>query len=364
MNDTKVFLLDRHDNLGYAMFKERYLEEKKPVIISNSFKWSALEKWSLDYLKKIYPDKMIILTVFNPTLNTLGCEIKLKLPEAIDLINNNTDKNKKYYLMQRSIHDEFPELTPDIAVPKYADNNYTHINLWLGEKNINTKPHYDYYDNFLTQIFGRKRVRLFAPNDTPYMHAYSINDTMTVEGVQYPSVHSSQIADIDLVDANEFPNIKFATPFEGILNPGDLLYIPAGWWHEVKSLDVTMSINFWWKIKIENFPIYQLTSLVCSYFNWFGESFHKKIRSAFDLAEFRDDFQVAEFCLLKNLICVSALFLLSHLNRILENKNVELNKYKILEWKKYLERAKSCNDALLDRKKIQDIISIIKSLEY
>ena len=34
---------------------------------------------------------------------------------------------------------------------------------------------------------------------------------------------------------------------EGILEPGDGLYIPLGWWHYVRSLDVSFSVSFWWK---------------------------------------------------------------------------------------------------------------------
>ncbi len=361
MNKNKEYLLDRCDDIEHTTFKTDYLLKKKPVIISRSFRWKALEKWNPVYLKKIYQDKVVTLTVFEPTVNMPGSEIKLKLSEAIDLISNNTDKTKKYYLMQRSIHDEFPELIPDIDMPKYADNNHKHtINLWLGEKSINTKAHYDYSNNFLVQIWGRKRVRLFAPADTQHMHTYSIKDTVIMGGVHHPAVQASKIADIDLVDLNEYPNIKLATPFEGILNPGELLYIPAGWWHEVKSLDLSISINFWWKIKLEDFPNQQLISVVCSYFTWYGESFSEKIRLAFDLTEFNDDLDVAEFCLAKNLKCVSSLFLLSYLNKLLVNNNTKLATHKMLELKKYLETSETCNDELLDNNKIIDIIETIK----
>jgi lysine-specific demethylase 8 len=31
-----------------------------------------------------------------------------------------------------------------------------------------------------------------------------------------------------------------------ILEPGDTLYIPVGWWHYVRSLSVSFSVSFWW----------------------------------------------------------------------------------------------------------------------
>ena len=40
---------------------------------------------------------------------------------------------------------------------------------------------------------------------------------------------------------------KKAEYVEGILEPGDGLFIPVGWWHYVRSLDVSFSVSFWWK---------------------------------------------------------------------------------------------------------------------
>ena len=40
---------------------------------------------------------------------------------------------------------------------------------------------------------------------------------------------------------------KKAEYIEGILGPGDGLFIPVGWWHYVRSLDVSFSVSFWWK---------------------------------------------------------------------------------------------------------------------
>ena len=31
-----------------------------------------------------------------------------------------------------------------------------------------------------------------------------------------------------------------------ILEPGEMLYIPVGWWHYVRSLSVSFSVSFWW----------------------------------------------------------------------------------------------------------------------
>lgn len=356
----KPQMIHKCDNLNHQDYINNHLKKQIPTIISNALEWDAIGKWTPSYLKEKYPNKDLALTVFDPTINMPGTELPLKLSEAIDLICNNQDKHKKHYLMQRSVEKDFPELLPDFDLPKYADKNKKHvINFWFGESATNTKPHYDYSNNFLTQICGRKRVRLYAPSSTVNMYPYSIKDTVTMGGVKHPVVQGSQIADTDFINETEFPNFRLVEVFEGILYPGDLLFIPAGWWHEVKSLDVSMSINFWWMTTIETFPRKQLTDVLCSYFHWYGDSFHENVRLAFDLTQFSDDLQVAEFALTHDLRCVSALFILTYLCLA---KTIDADG-KIAEWKHYLITAEMGDDALLERDKLHTMIHTLKTFD-
>jgi lysine-specific demethylase 8 len=51
--------------------------------------------------------------------------------------------------------------------------------------------------------------------------------------------------DVDNPDYDAYPLAESAEFFETVLGPGDILYIPAGWWHFVRSLTPSFSINFW-----------------------------------------------------------------------------------------------------------------------
>ncbi len=46
-----------------------------------------------------------------------------------------------------------------------------------------------------------------------------------------------------------YPKYFLSSPQKYILNPGDALVIPKGWWHWVNSFDNTFGINYWWNDK-------------------------------------------------------------------------------------------------------------------
>jgi ribosomal protein L16 Arg81 hydroxylase len=45
-------------------------------------------------------------------------------------------------------------------------------------------------------------------------------------------------------DLEKFPEYTGAHPFEVVLHPGEVLFIPANWYHYVVSLDPSISLTF------------------------------------------------------------------------------------------------------------------------
>ena len=87
-------------------------------------------------------------------------------------------------------------------------------------------------DNILIHIVGRKKVVLFPPTES--LNLYMDGD-------------KSEIIDIDNPDFERFPKFKNVQRYECILEPGDILFIPALWFHNVKALDFSVSVNVFWK---------------------------------------------------------------------------------------------------------------------
>ena len=58
-------------------------------------------------------------------------------------------------------------------------------------------------------------------------------------------LHVLQV-DVEAPDLFEFPKIRDAVYQECILKEGQMLYIPKGCWHYIRSLSVSFSVSFWW----------------------------------------------------------------------------------------------------------------------
>ena len=105
-------------------------------------------------------------------------------------------------------------------------------NVWAG-RCVTSRIHFDGLDNLHYVLAGRKRVRLWSPWDTA---------SLAPRGVQQLPVESlagSSLAP-DLVKA---PRFLEADMYEAVVQPGDAIFIPAGWWHEVSTNEPSHSAS-------------------------------------------------------------------------------------------------------------------------
>ena len=52
--------------------------------------------------------------------------------------------------------------------------------------------------------------------------------------------------DVENPDYEKFPSYLGVPYWQGVIEEGDMLYIPPKYWHFVKSLSVSFSVSFWW----------------------------------------------------------------------------------------------------------------------
>ncbi len=105
---------------------------------------------------------------------------------------------------------------------------------WLGPAGTVTPLHCDYDDNIFAQIWGSKRIFLSPPHHDEFLYPNEAN------AILFGSPVNPEAPDFD-----KFPLARHATLIECTVNPGDMLYVPAGWYHYVRALTFSLSSNRW-----------------------------------------------------------------------------------------------------------------------
>ena len=110
--------------------------------------------------------------------------------------------------------------------------------MWMSlhGRRLHTPCHYDGASNFLCQLRGSKRVRLFAPSQSFRLYPYPVGHPL--------DNFAMAMADLDgSVNDPRFPAFRAAHGLTGNLSPGDVLFLPKFWWHHVEQLETTGPVH-------------------------------------------------------------------------------------------------------------------------
>jgi len=130
---------------------------------------------------------------------------------------------------------------PDAPAGCKLDGDAT--GLFIGMAGQITKLHYDWWHGWLTQTIGRKRVLLLPPGESRYLYCHSPFFGALDRGL------TRLPPDLETL-TGEFPDTRLAKRYDILLEPGDMLYIPPFWWHEVYYLDHAISFGFRFKPRL------------------------------------------------------------------------------------------------------------------
>ncbi|CAH1256690.1 JMJD7 [Branchiostoma lanceolatum] len=112
------------------------------------------------------------------------------------------------------------------------------------------------------KISGKKEVILFEPNDSTRLYEAPIldailwfnNRTGKFRRKTLLEVGTFAMSPVDILKPNfkRFPKFAEAVPLNCTIDEGEVLYMPAHWWHEVQSYPSStqhrnLAINFWYE---------------------------------------------------------------------------------------------------------------------
>lgn len=129
------------------------------------------------------------------------------------------------------------ELARDLVpLPYYPDRDLYEANLWLGPGGQKSGLHFDEPDNFNCTIVGSKRWLLFPQHEHPRLLASGGFSDSIARGF-----HTGEEARF------EHPARRHSRGYECVTQPGQILYLPGGYWHQVFSgPETNLALNYWY----------------------------------------------------------------------------------------------------------------------
>ncbi len=238
--DPAYTTVEKRAGIPHEEFMARYVRGCRPVVITDiANDWPAMKRWSPQDLKQRFGMHQVEIQdgrESDPKFeeNKLAHRKVVPLADFVDRVVNGGPTNDCYMTANNEliIRPEFAALMDDIGtLPAICDRSLLRSLswFWFGPAGTNTPLHHDTVMLFHTQVVGRKRWRFISPLDTP--RVYNFN------GVFSP-------IDLDKPDFERYPAFRGVKVLEVVAEPGDTVFLPLGWWHQVTALDVTISYSY------------------------------------------------------------------------------------------------------------------------
>lgn len=214
-------------------FFERWWATATPVVFTDIVaRWPAVQRWRLPELRARFG--AVTVQACTGRADDARCDANwrrysqaIELGAFIDRVLACTEPTNDLYLIANNRNTARPELATlwdDVVLPPgWFDEAKlaTGSALWLGPGGTRTPLHHDTSNILFCQVVGTKRVTLCPPWASALLGR--------ADGV-YATVSPQRAR-------------ALAAPVVEVeLRPGDALFLPVGWWHEVLAHEASVSL--------------------------------------------------------------------------------------------------------------------------
>jgi histone arginine demethylase JMJD6 len=230
--------IERRSGLDWDSFLEEYVKPNKPVILTDaSVGWQAHQIFNPGFFRDKFPSK-------TATIN----DREYTISDYVGMMEKGTEENPAPYPFKIDIDKNFNELLPYLEPGfRILDKNRLKSG-YITRRLIpqcSTKEiffggvsgwfpyiHYDLFGLYaiVTQVYGRKQFIVYDPSQASLMYPEK----------EHP--WKSSIKNYHQPDYNQYPLFRNAKPVSDVVNPGETIFVPKGWWHTARSLEPTISI--------------------------------------------------------------------------------------------------------------------------
>lgn len=221
----------RVDSPSVEDFNELYGEPGKPVLITGVVsKWKACSLWSPEYFKSLAGARLVpVKRMDNGNYLQARTEM-MTLADYLDSVVRMPDGSERLYLSQQAIGRILPEIASDYTVPAYINSPKPLSVCYIGS-HVHSQIHFHKYGKaLLCVVSGSKKIKLFAPDQTPFL--YQTHNFSKING--------------EPVDLDVYPLYEKAQYYECEVKSGEMLFFPIYWWHGVETEEFTSAVVFFW----------------------------------------------------------------------------------------------------------------------
>jgi hypothetical protein len=226
--------IERRHSLSVQEFRDVYEIPGKPVILTDVVtQWPAWGKWNEAHLLDVCGEQMFQAEAVKMTMQNYLTYARQAAEES------------PFYLFDKSVLGSCPHLSSDFEVPSYftedlfsvlgdrrADFRWLIVGPLRSGSTFHIDPNRTSAWNAVLQ--GRKKWIMFPPHITP-------------PGV-FPSADGAEVTSpVSVVEwfLNFYDDARNSAhpPIEFVCHPGEMVFIPHGWWHLVINLDFSIAIT-------------------------------------------------------------------------------------------------------------------------
>jgi hypothetical protein len=239
-SDPEYRTVEKRADLSEEEFAARYVRGCRPVVLTGHTRdWPAMRSWSPQDLKRRFGHLDVDIQSernadANYEQNKLLLTRRLNLSAFVDQVVQGGATNDYYLTANNEVlrRPEFAPLLDDIGtLPPLCDRSQlaARSSFWFGPAGTVTPLHHDTLMLFHTQVVGRKRWRFVSPLE--WSRVYNLRNVFSEVDLERP-------------DPARYPIFEEATVLEVVVEPGETMFLPLGWWHQVASLDVSLSFSY------------------------------------------------------------------------------------------------------------------------
>lgn len=248
-------------SLTPELFIEHYRKSGTPVVIRGLLETEP--EWNLQFLCSQLGDRPFPIRYYGweryqqdkRQWTSMGSGVETRsmpFSHYATLLENGEARKQDLYLGKCSLKQTSLGTSPGLQQAETQlglTQPVSSANLWVGLGGHVTCLHCDPFDGILMQLHGSKRLILFPPSHLPHLYPFPVLSHLR-HGLKRRASYSQVYP--DRPDFANFPKFQeaFEQRYEVILERGDVLFIPVGWWHEVTALGdgLVCSVNRFWSV--------------------------------------------------------------------------------------------------------------------